>query len=118
MSKKQDAFPLLYSTELSSNIAMMGDLKTKASLLIKGRLSGSIVSSSFVCIERGAEVAPCAISAVSVAVRGAFSGKIEAESSMEIAPTARVRADIKAPNLSIAEAASFEGEIEMPEPGD
>jgi cytoskeletal protein CcmA (bactofilin family) len=118
MAKKRNPAPLLYSTELSADIVMKGDLKTKGSLLVKGWYSGTIASDSHVGIDASAKAGPCELSARSVSVQGSFSGSIRASSSIEIARSAKVRADLDTPSLSIAEGSSFEGEIRMPDIGD
>jgi cytoskeletal protein CcmA (bactofilin family) len=118
MAKKKNPAPLLYSTELSANLVMKGDLKTKGSLLVKGLYSGTIASDSHVGIDTGAKAGPCILSARSVSVKGCFSGSIQASSSIEIGRSAKVKADLEAPSLSITEGSSFEGEIRMPAIGD
>ena len=118
MAKPKDTPPLLYSTELSPNVVMKGDLKARGSLLVRGLFSGTIASDSHVGIDSGAAVGPCALAARSVSVRGSFSGSIKAASSIGIGRSARVNADLETPTLSIAEGSAFEGGIRMPDGGD
>jgi cytoskeletal protein CcmA (bactofilin family) len=118
MPKPKDHAPLLYATELSSRIVMKGDLRTKESLLVKGSFSGTITSDSHVSIDSDALVGPCGLKARSVSVKGSFTGSIQATSSIEIGRSAKVKADLEAPTLSVAEGSSFEGEIRMPSGGD
>ena len=118
MAMTKDQAPLIFSTELSSSLTMKGDLRTTYSLLLRGRFSGTIASNSYVCIDSGAVVGSCRLSAGSVSIKGAFSGSIQASSSIRIGRGAKVNADLEAPALAIAEGSSFEGGIRMPGGGD
>lgn len=106
--------PLLYSTELSENIGLTGDLRTRRTLLVKGRFSGSIASSSHVTIGKGAVANFNSLAAESISIAGKASGLIKAASCIEISNRAEVRADMEAPTIEISEMSRFEGSVKMP----
>jgi cytoskeletal protein CcmA (bactofilin family) len=110
--------PLLYSTELSEHVKMEGNLRTEASLLIKGSFSGTIESVAHITIENGAAVDSCTLSARSLSVFGRFSGSIKASGFVELGDKASVSAEVEAPAMSVSSASRFEGHITMLGNGD
>lgn len=88
------------------------------SLLVKGRYTGTLVSSSHVTIDREAVVESCTLTAGSLSIFGRFSGAIHTEGFVEIQGKASVSALIEASRLEIADTAHFEGQIRMPGAGD
>ena len=97
---------------------MEGDLAAVGSLLVKGRYTGTLASSSHVTIDREAVVESCTLTAGSLSIFGRFSGAIHTEGFVEIQGKASVSALIEASRLEIADTAHFEGQIRMPGAGD
>ncbi len=105
--------PLLYSTELSEHVKMEGNLRTEASLLIKGSFSGAIESAAHITIDNGAKVDSCTLNAPSLSVFGRFGGSIKASGFVELGDKASVSAEVETPAMSVSGASRFEGQITM-----
>jgi cytoskeletal protein CcmA (bactofilin family) len=118
MASKLNRKPLLYSTELSEYIRMEGELRTTSTLLLKGRFSGKLFSSSHITIDKGAIADPCSIETGSLSVAGELRGSAKASVYIDLQDGAVVRADIEAPSIRVSEASRYDGRIKMPGIGD
>ena len=97
---------------LGPTLHFKGELHADEELLIKGRIEGSITHSQRVTV--------CAEGTVTANVRaqviigeGTVNGDLQAEKSVMVRETAKLRGNITAPNVSIVEGAHFNGGIDM-----
>ena len=91
---------------LASDLVITGEIATDGDVQVEGRLDGNITATSLTIGEQGAVNGT--IKAQTLLVRGKVTGKINA-SSVELAETANVTADIVQDHLTIANGAFFDG---------
>lgn len=91
---------------LSSDLIIIGDIKTDGEVQIDGRLDGNVAASKVTIGEQGAVNGKivCGI----IQVRGKVTGKIDAL-SIEFTETANVQAELVQDKLVIANGAFFDG---------
>lgn len=89
-----------------------GVLRFNRSLAIQGKFEGSIDSTGFLYVEKGA-VVNADIKAKSAVISGTVTGNINIEDRLEMTSTGRVTGDIKTAKLQIADGVVFEGKCEM-----
>ena len=97
---------------LGPTLHFKGELHADEELLIKGRIEGSITHSQriTVCAE-GTVTAN--VRAQVIVVDGTVTGDLQAEKSVMVKESARLRGNITAPSVSIVEGAHFTGGIDM-----
>ena len=97
---------------LGPTLRFKGELHADEELLIRGQIEGSITHSQriTVCSEG---VVKASIRAQIIAVEGTVEGDLQAEKSVQVKETARLKGNIHAPNVSIVDGAQFNGNIVM-----
>jgi cytoskeletal protein CcmA (bactofilin family) len=97
---------------LGPTLHFKGELHADEELLIKGRIEGSITHSQrlTVCAE-GTVTAN--VRAQVIVVEGTLHGDLQAEKSVMVRETAKLRGNITAPSVSIVEGAHFTGGVDM-----
>lgn len=95
-------------TVIDANIVFTGALETGKNLLVKGRISGTIVCAGdlFLAPE---SVIDADIRAPRVVVRGRLSGTVRAAESIQVLAGAEVSASLEAPDITIEEKEKFTG---------
>ena len=91
---------------LGSDLIITGDIKTDGDVQIDGRLDGNIKAGNVTIGESGAVNGK--ISASAVHVRGKVTGKVDA-TTVDLAETANVQADLVQDQLMISNGAFFDG---------
>jgi cytoskeletal protein CcmA (bactofilin family) len=97
---------------LGPTLHFKGDLHADEELLIKGRIEGSITHTQRITVcPEGTVTAN--VRAQVIVVEGAVDGDLQAEKSVMVRETAKLRGNITAPSVSIVEGAHFTGGIDM-----
>ena len=97
---------------LGPTLHFKGELHADEELLIKGRIEGSITQSQRVTVcPEGTVTAN--VRAQVIIVEGTVNGDLQAEKSVMVKETAKLRGNISAPSVSIVEGAHFNGGIDM-----
>jgi cytoskeletal protein CcmA (bactofilin family) len=97
---------------LGPTLHFKGELHADEELLIKGRIEGSITHSQRITVcPEGTVTAN--IRAQVIVVEGTVNGDLQAEKSVVVRETAKLRGNIAAPSVSIVEGAHFTGGIDM-----
>jgi cytoskeletal protein CcmA (bactofilin family) len=97
---------------LGPTLHFKGELHADEELLIKGRIEGSITHSQRVTVcPEGTVTAN--VRAQTIVVEGTLTGDLQAEKSVMVKESARLRGNISAPSVSIVEGAQFNGGIDM-----
>lgn len=97
---------------LGPTLQFKGELHADEELLIKGRIEGSITHSQRITVcPEGTVTAN--VRALMIVVEGTLTGDLQAEKSVMVRETARLRGNITAPSVSIVEGAQFNGGIDM-----
>jgi len=97
---------------LGPTLHFKGELHADEELLIKGRIEGSITHSQriTVCAEGTVKAN---VHAQVIVVEGSLEGDLQAEKSVMVRETAKLRGNITSPSVSIVEGAHFTGGIDM-----
>ena len=101
-----------FDTILSEDIEFDGTLQFEKPFLIKGRISGEIISSGLLVIDDSA-IVNAKINALRVLVRGQVKGDIIASEKVEVAVCGKVNGDIKAPEIYMETGCVFNGRCTM-----
>jgi cytoskeletal protein CcmA (bactofilin family) len=98
-------------TIIGAESSFQGNLRSKGSVRIDGKIDGGVAAEGVIIGERGEVQGD--ISARSVVVGGKITGNIHATESLELLTKSQVFGDLHAPQLLIAEGAIFEGSCLM-----
>jgi cytoskeletal protein CcmA (bactofilin family) len=90
----------IMDTVLAPDVAFDGRLEFDKPLLVKGRLSGKVVSKSDFYVDEKA-VVEADIEAVNVTVRGIVRGNIVATNRVELSATSVLDGDVTAPEVTM-----------------
>ncbi|MEM6457161.1 MAG: polymer-forming cytoskeletal protein [Acidobacteriota bacterium] len=99
---------------LDAGSEIIGELRFEDTFRIEGHLDGKINAKGELVVGENGTV-DADVSARRVYVAGTLTGSVTAHEALELAATARVRAKIQTPSLSIEPGAFFEGSSEMPD---
>ena len=99
-------------TLIGNSVIIRGDITSEENLQIEGVVDGSIESSNDVHVGVEGRV-NATIRAQNIVIHGRVIGDIAASSRVELAPSALLQGNIRAPKLAIAETALFKGSIDM-----
>jgi cytoskeletal protein CcmA (bactofilin family) len=99
---------------LGPTLTFKGDLSADEDLLIQGRVEGSVTHTQRLTIGAQGTV-KANIKAQLIVVEGTVEGDLNAEKSIFVKETAKIRGNMVAPTVSILEGASFSGNIDMGE---
>jgi cytoskeletal protein CcmA (bactofilin family) len=97
---------------LGPTLFFKGDLSAEEDLLIQGRVEGSITHTQRLTVGAQGTV-KANIRAQLIVVEGTVDGDLQAEKSVFVKETAKVRGNIYSPAVSILEGACFSGNIDM-----
>jgi cytoskeletal protein CcmA (bactofilin family) len=93
---------------LSGDVEFSGELAFEKPLMIKGRVSGSIESTSDLYVDHKA-VVEATIRARRVYVRGTVKGNITATVSVDLYASSSVSGDISAPEVTMETGCAYNG---------
>lgn len=99
-----------FASVLGTDAMVRGALSGGGDYIILGRVEGDSDLDSTVVLERSGTWQG-RLQARSVIIAGTLEGEAVAAERVELMPSARVRGDIYAPSVAIAEGAVFEGQI-------
>ena len=97
---------------LGPTLSFKGDLTAEEDLLIQGKVEGSITHTQRLTVGVQGTV-KANIRAQVIVVEGTVDGDLQAEKSVFVKETAKVRGNIYSPAVSILEGACFSGNIDM-----
>jgi cytoskeletal protein CcmA (bactofilin family) len=97
---------------LGPTLRFKGELHADEELLIQGHVEGSITHSQRLTV-CGQGIVKANIRAQIIAVEGTVEGDLQADKSVQVKETARVKGNIYSPNVSIVDGAKFNGKIDM-----
>jgi cytoskeletal protein CcmA (bactofilin family) len=99
-------------TVIAADVEFSGTMHFRKPLMIKGRVSGSIVSESELYIDEGARV-EADIHALIVSVKGSVKGDISAVERVDLFATSSVDGDISAPKVTMETGCRLNGACRM-----
>jgi cytoskeletal protein CcmA (bactofilin family) len=99
-------------TLIGNSVVIRGDITSDENLQIEGVVDGSVDATNDVIVGHEGRV-NATIRAVNVIIQGRVVGDVTASNRVELAPSALLEGNIRAPKLSIAETAKFRGSVDM-----
>lgn len=111
-NKKTLNIPKEIETIIGEDTFFQGNIKSKGSIRIDGRLEGNIVEAAQVIVGAKGYVQGD-ITAQSVIIGGKVNGNVTATENIELQPGSQLLGDIHTSTLSIGEGAVFEGHCVM-----
>lgn len=100
------------TTVVAKETTWKGEMNSKGSVHIHGRLDGAVKADDSIFVAEGAEV-DATLTAETVIVAGVSRGTVRASGKFEVLPTGRVAGDIQAPKLVVHEGAVMSGQLKM-----
>jgi len=100
------------STVVGEGLVIEGNLSSREDVLVYGTLRGKLQSHEHVAVGSGG-VVEADLSAQSVSIAGQLTGDVTAVDRVDIQPGGRLVGDVRAARLTIADGASFKGNVDM-----
>ncbi len=100
------------TTVLAADCAFKGEMTYEGSMRVEGKFEGKIHSKGKLGIGRSAQLT-ADITVGQASIEGNLKGNIVASERVELAASAVVLADLRAPKLVVAEGASFVGNVHV-----
>jgi len=97
---------------VGAGLIVEGEFTTDEDVVVDGTLRGTLTSAEAVTIS-GDGVVEADLRALSVVVAGQVTGNVSASSRVDIQAGGRLIGDVKAGRLTIADGASFRGNVDM-----
>jgi len=101
-----------FDTILSSDIDFSGTLNFEKPFLIRGKLSGTIISRGLLVVDEEA-VVNANINASRVVIRGSVKGDVSASEKVEISITGKLVGNVSAPEIFMETGCVFNGRCTM-----
>ena len=100
------------STVIGQGITIEGEVSADEEVIVQGTIRGKLSARDNVVIEAGA-VIEADVNASSVVVGGTVTGDVTATDRVDLQTGAKLVGDVKAARLTIADGASFKGNVDM-----
>ena len=95
-----------------SSIVIKGELSAREDMVIAGRVEGLIsMEGHRLLVDTGGQVA-AAVIARNVVIAGAVTGGVVAGERIELRSTARVKGELSAPRIAMADGATLNGRVD------
>ena len=99
-------------TIIGHGITIEGEITSDEEVVVAGTVRGKLSAEGPVTIEAGA-VVEADVGASSLSVGGHVTGNVTASDRVDLLAGARLVGDVKAARLTIADGASFKGNVDM-----
>ncbi len=99
-------------TIIGHGITIEGEITSDEEVVVAGTVRGKLAAEGPVTIEAGA-VVEADVGASSLSLGGQVTGNVAASDRVDLLSGARLVGDVKAARLTIADGASFKGNVDM-----
>jgi len=99
-------------TVIGPGLSIEGELTSQEEVVVQGTLRGTLTAKDAVSVAPGGAV-EADIEAVSLSVGGNVTGNVTVTERVDIQAGGRLIGDVKASRLTIADGASFKGNVDM-----
>jgi len=99
-------------TIIGQGITIEGELTSDEEVVIAGTVRGKLSADGPVTVDAGA-VVEADIGASTLSIGGSVTGNVNASERVDLLGGARLVGDVKAARLTIADGASFKGNVDM-----
>jgi len=100
------------STVIAQGISIEGEISSDDEMVISGSVRGRVQGRNAVVVEQGA-VVEADVTASLLTVSGHITGNVTVVDRLELQDGARLVGDVKAARITIADGASFKGNVDM-----
>lgn len=100
------------TTIIGQGITIEGEVTSEDEVIVHGLIRGKLACQDAVVIEAGATI-EADVTGASVVVSGNVIGDVTATDRVDLQAGAKLVGDVKAARLTIAEGASFKGNVDM-----
>jgi cytoskeletal protein CcmA (bactofilin family) len=100
------------STVIAQGITIEGEISSDDEMVIQGTVRGRVQGRSAVVVEQGA-VVEADVTASLLTVGGHITGNVTVVDRLDLQNGARLVGDVKAARITIADGASFKGNVDM-----
>ena len=102
----------LTSTVMSPDIDFVGDIRFKTSLMVKGRVKGSVRAEGHLIVAPGA-VLEASVEAGKVTNYGSITGEVVAKECLEMKEGARQEGNVSTPDILVELGCCLNGDVRM-----
>ncbi len=99
-------------TIISEELTIEGEITSEEEVVVAGRVRGTLSSRDVVSVAPGG-VVEADVQALSLALAGQVTGNVTASERVDLQAGGRLVGDVKAARLTIADGASFKGNVDM-----
>ncbi|MEB2313994.1 MAG: polymer-forming cytoskeletal protein [Sorangiineae bacterium] len=99
-------------TVIGEGLTIEGEITSEEELVIHGTVRGRLETTDAVSVASGGLV-EADVAAASLSVGGHVTGNVTARERVDLQPGGRLIGDVKAARLTIADGASFKGNVDM-----
>jgi cytoskeletal protein CcmA (bactofilin family) len=99
-------------TVVGEGLSIEGDLSSDEEVVVHGSVRGKLTTSDQVSIG-GSGVVQADVSGASVSIAGQVTGDVTASERVDLQSGGRLVGDVKAARFTIADGASFKGNVDM-----
>ncbi|MCC6552423.1 MAG: polymer-forming cytoskeletal protein [Polyangiaceae bacterium] len=99
-------------TIIGSGLTIEGEITSDEDVIVTGTVRGKLTADGAVTVDAGAQV-EADIGAASLQVGGNVTGNVSASDRVDLLSGGRLVGDVKASRLTIADGASFKGNVDM-----
>jgi cytoskeletal protein CcmA (bactofilin family) len=99
-------------TIIGAGLSVEGEISGNEPVTVLGSVKGKISVTDVVIIDKGG-IVEADVEASEIKVLGTVTGNLVASDRIDVATSARVVGDLRAPRIQIAEGAGFKGHIDM-----
>ena len=101
---------MAFLTVIEEGATLVGDIVSEENIRVRGRVEGNLATSGSVVIEPRAAVIG-EITALNLILEGSLEGRATVARKFELRPSGRMRGDIRAAVVAIAEDAFLQGKV-------
>ena len=99
-------------TVIGEGLSVEGDLSSEEEVVVNGNVRGKLTTTDAVSVGSSG-VVEADITGVSLSVAGQVTGDVTASERVDLQSGGRLIGDVKAARLTIADGASFKGNVDM-----
>ena len=101
-----------FTTVIGPDAVFKGELSFEKGVRVDGKIEGKITTKGYLGISQGGKL-QADVTAGNIIVEGQVTGNLNASDRVELRKTARLKGDIRASKLLVAEGAAFTGQCQV-----